>query len=320
MNELLELAGTARERGRAHGESLREEIDDRISRALGNVSEDDIAPWWRATQAAMPTIAGELIGIAEGANTQLAAIIQINVFEAVDFAKQAHVDFCESSLLNCDGSLDPVILSGWLIVREPSPSASKPSTGKKEAHMDTVSFTALKDGTAEEHQLIMSCEEECAKSLPDRILEVLAGLANSFGGFRVTRLEHSLQAATRAHRDGRDEEYVVAALIHDIGDGLAPHTHGEMTAAIMSPYFSPRLCWIVNHHPAFQQFYYGHHTGHDRFARDTWKDHEWFADCVEFCELYDQNCFDPDYQSLPVEFFEPMVRRVFNEPRYLADR
>ena len=110
---------------------------------------------------------------------------------------------------------------------------------------------------------------------------------------------------------------MIAALLHDIGDELAPHTHGEMTAAVLRPYIAPEICWVVKHHGLFQMYYYAHLTGGDRNARDRYRDHPWFDACAEFCERYDQNCFDPDFDTLPVETFEPMVRRVFAEPRYL---
>jgi predicted HD phosphohydrolase len=185
--------------------------------------------------------------------------------------------------------------------------------------MKTVSFTAMADGTKEDYDVLWEAGEDYSVALPDRILDAVRALEHSFSGYQVSRLEHSLQSATRAHRDGQDEDYVVAALVHDIGDELAPYSHGEMTAAIMRPYLSEELCWIVQHHPVFQEYYYAHHRGGDRNARDRYRDHPWYDACAKFCEVYDQNCFDPDYDSLPLEFFEPMVRRVFSEPRYLAN-
>lgn len=183
--------------------------------------------------------------------------------------------------------------------------------------MQTVSFTRMADGTKEDYDLLARYEDEYLQTLPDRLLEALDKLRDSFSGYQVTRYEHSLQSATRALRDGRDEEYVVAALLHDIGDELAPFTHGEMVAAVLRPYVRPEVCWIVKHHGAFQLVYRGHHTGEDADARERWRGHPWFDACAEFCERYDQNCFDPGYDSLPVEHFEPMVRRVFAEPRHL---
>ncbi|TFG70430.1 MAG: HD domain-containing protein, partial [Solirubrobacterales bacterium] len=129
---------------------------------------------------------------------------------------------------------------------------------------------------------------------------------------------HSLQSASRAQRDGRSEEYVAAALLHDIGDELAPYTHGEMVAAILKPYIEPRICWIVEHHGVFQMVHYARQTGEDPDARERYRGHEWFEDCAEFCEIYDQNCFDPAYESLPIEFFESIIGRVFAGPRYLG--
>lgn len=177
----------------------------------------------------------------------------------------------------------------------------------------TVSFTEMKHGSKEDYLLLEKLEHQYTSELPDRILQSVRDLKQSLSGYQVTRYEHSLQSATRAYRDGRDEAYVVAALIHDIGDVLAPFTHGEMVGALMKPFFSERLCWIVKHHGVFQMIYYAHHYGEDPNARDLYKDHEWFDDCAEFCELYDQNCFDPNYESLPLEFFEPMVRRQFGK-------
>jgi predicted HD phosphohydrolase len=185
--------------------------------------------------------------------------------------------------------------------------------------VETVEFTRMADGTAEDYALLARYEEPFMAALPDRLLGALDGLKASLAGYKVSRYEHSLQSASRAHRDGRGEEYVVAALLHDIGDELAPYTHGEMVGAVLRPYIAPEICWIVKHHGLFQMYYYAHHSGGDRNARDRYRDHPWFDACAEFCERYDQNCFDPAYESLPVATFEPMVRRVFAEPRYLDD-
>lgn len=184
--------------------------------------------------------------------------------------------------------------------------------------MDTVSFTQMADGTKEEYELLSKQGKPFMAQLPDRILAALTDLDRDSSGYRVTRFGHSLQTATRAHRDGRDEEYVVMAALHDIGDTLAPHTHSEMVAAVLQPFVRPELCWIAKHHGVFQYYFYGHHLGLDRNARDAYRDHEWFDACAEFCDKYDQRSFDPEYDTLPLDFFEPMIRRVFAEPRYLA--
>ena len=166
-------------------------------------------------------------------------------------------------------------------------------------------------GTREDYELLERLEADFAAGAADRVLEQLRGLAGSLAGYQVDRLEHSLQCATRAHRDGADEEMVVAALLHDIGDLLSPHNHSEMAAAVLRPYVSERVYWIVRQHGLFQSYYYAHHTGGDRNARDRYLDHPWYQDAVDFCHRWDQPSFDPAYESRPLEFFEPLVRRIF---------
>lgn len=185
--------------------------------------------------------------------------------------------------------------------------------------MQQVSYRRMADMTAEDMALLEVHAAESLKTLPDRLLEAVAKLADFQGPVQVSRLEHSLQSATRAYRDGKDDEYVAAALLHDIGDELAPYTHGGMVAAILRPFLNERVCWIVEKHGLFQAYYYAHLVGGDRNARDKYRDHPYYDDCAEFCEKYDQNCFDPAYDSLPLEFFEPIVRRLFSRPLAVAD-
>ena len=181
--------------------------------------------------------------------------------------------------------------------------------------METVNFTNMADGTAEEYAYLAEQEKEYVSDLPDRLLTALENLKDSISGYKVSRFEHSLQSATHAFNAGESEEMVVAALLHDIGDDLAPVSHSEMAAAILRPYVSDKTYWIVKHHGLFQTYYYNHHFGRDKNARDLFKDHEWYDDCANFCEHYDQNCFDPEFESKPLEFFRPMVERVFAEPK-----
>lgn len=185
--------------------------------------------------------------------------------------------------------------------------------------MEHVSFINMADGTREEYEFLERHEQSYIAGLPDRILAALRRLGESIGGYRVTRLGHSLQSATRAHRAGESEEMVIAALLHDIGDDLAPHAHSELAAAVLRPYVTDKTYWIVKHHGLFQMYYYAHHLGGDRDARDRFRDHPWYDDTVAFCENYDQNCFDPDYENLSLEFFEPMLRRVLSEVRFDDD-
>lgn len=189
-----------------------------------------------------------------------------------------------------------------------------------QAAVPTVSFTSMASGTREDYELLESLEAQFASSTANRVLEQLRGLAGSLAGYKVDRLEHSLQSATRAYRDGADEEMVVAALLHDIGDLLAPHNHSELAAAVLRPYVTERTYWVVRQHGLFQSYYYAHHMGGDRNARDRYIDHPWYQDAVDFCHRWDQSSFDPEYDSIPLEFFEPMVRRVFAREPFNAGR
>ena len=183
--------------------------------------------------------------------------------------------------------------------------------------MEKVKFTQMKDGTKEDYDLLSKYEEKFSKDLPDRILVALRNLDSSVDGYQVTRLEHSLQSATRAEKDGADEEMVVATLIHDIGDNLAPHNHSQLVASVLRPYVSEKIYWIILHHGIFQEYYYAHHIGRDRNARDKFKDHPYYQDAVDFCEKWDQKSFDPNYESYSLEYFEPKVRKLFSkEPNF----
>jgi len=181
--------------------------------------------------------------------------------------------------------------------------------------MQTVSFTRMEDGTREEYEFLDRMEEEFKKGLVDRIMSSMRQLEHSISGYKISRLEHCLQGATRAHRAGESDEMIAAILLHDIGDELAIYSHSEMADAILRPFVSEKLYWIVKHHGVFQMYYYAHHSGGNRNTREIFKDNPWYQDAIDFCHNYDQNCFDPDYDSEPLEFFEPMLRRVFAEPR-----
>ena len=183
--------------------------------------------------------------------------------------------------------------------------------------MSKVQFTEMKHGSKEDYELLSKFEKEYAEKLPDRILEALLNLGDSMDGYQVSRLEHSLQSATRAERDGADEEMIVATLVHDIGDSLAPFNHSQLVASVLRPYVSEKVYWIMLHHGMFQEYYYAHHIGRDRNVRDQFKDHKYYQATVDFCEKWDQKSFDPEYDSFPLEHFEPMVRNLFSKhPKY----
>ena len=175
-------------------------------------------------------------------------------------------------------------------------------------------FREMKEGTKEDWAIIGGEYMAFAQGLPDRVLAHLKLLDGDFGGFPVCRLEHSLQTATRAYRDGRGEDYVVMALLHDIGDTLGTFNHPEVAASIIKPFVSEELHWICQNHGHFQGYYYFHYLGMDRESREQFRGSPYFDACAEFCEKYDQAAFDPDYESETLEFFEPMVRRVMARP------
>lgn len=178
--------------------------------------------------------------------------------------------------------------------------------------MKSVSFRQMKDGTSEEYHFLESLEAEFNKGLPDRILKALEGLKGSLSGYLVDRLSHSLQTAARAEADGADEDMIVGALVHDLGDELAPYNHSQYAASIIRPYVRSEVTWVLHHHGLFQNFYYIHHFGGDPNERDRYRDHPAYQLCVEFCEKWDQASFDPEYPTPPLEYFAPMIRRVFS--------
>jgi predicted HD phosphohydrolase len=184
-----------------------------------------------------------------------------------------------------------------------------------EITIERAQFSAMTEGTAQDWQRIGAQFFPFAQELPERILKHLKLLDGDFGGFPIDRLQHSLQTATRAQRDGRDEEFVVCALLHDIGDTLGTYNHADIAAAILKPFVSEQNHWMLEHHGVFQGYYFFHYLGLDRNQRDAFRDHPWYAYTEDFCATYDQNSFDPAYDTLPLEAFELLVRRVLAAPR-----
>ena len=179
----------------------------------------------------------------------------------------------------------------------------------------TVSFTNFGNATAEDIEIMTRSTAPFAAALPDRVMAHLKLLQGDYGGLPVDRYTHCLQTATLAHRAGKDEEYVVCALLHDIGDLLGSYNHADLAATILQPFVSEANHWMVEKHAMFQGFYFFQHMGLDRHLRDQYKDHPCYRQTVEFCALYDAPAFDPEGETLPLEFFEPMVRRVFAKPK-----
>jgi predicted HD phosphohydrolase len=185
--------------------------------------------------------------------------------------------------------------------------------------MKQVEFIRMKDGTYDEYHFLEHLEVEFNKGLPERILNALKGLSGTLSGYKVNRLEHSLQTAARAESDGADEEMIVGALIHDLGDDLAPYNHSQYAASIIRPYVRGEVTWVLHHHGLFQNFYYAHHFGGDRNERDRYKDHPCYQSCVDFCERWDQESFDPKYPTPSLEHFAPMVTRIFSRKPFLPE-
>lgn len=183
----------------------------------------------------------------------------------------------------------------------------------------TVSFTEMQYGTAADYALLDGYERRHAADLGDRLLQTLSRLGDGLAGYRISRLEHSLQSATRARLDGADVDWIVAALLHDIGDELAPHNHSEYAASILRPYVRQEVTWVIEQHGLFQSYYYAHHLGGDRHRRDEFADHRWYGLCADFCARWDQNSFDPDFPIHPIESFADEVREVFARPAWNAD-
>lgn len=182
--------------------------------------------------------------------------------------------------------------------------------------IDRVSFTQMKDGTKEDYDFLTEHEIAYTKGTANRLLKALVSLDESLSGYQITRLGHSLQSATRAERDGADTDWIVSALLHDIGDIFAPYNHDEYAATILRPFVREQCTWVVEKHGDFQMIYYGHHVGADPHKRDAYKGSPYFEDCATFCERWDQSSFDPAYDTLPIEHFAERVRAVFDRKPY----
>jgi len=182
--------------------------------------------------------------------------------------------------------------------------------------MKKVKFTQMKDGTKDDYLLLEKHEKKFIEETPSRILKYMSSLTSTLEGYQVSRLEHSLQTATRALQDKAEDEMIVAALLHDIGDELAFHNHSEFAAAVLKPYVSEKAHWIVEKHGIFQLYYYAHHLGYNKNERESYKGHKYYKDTVDFCENWDQKSFDPNFKSLTLKDFEPYVKKIFNRTPY----
>ncbi len=182
--------------------------------------------------------------------------------------------------------------------------------------MERVKFKQMKDGTKEDYLLLEKHEKKYIEGTADRLMKFMGSLNTTLEGYQITRLEHSLQTATRALNDKADDEMIVAALLHDIGDELAPLNHSEYAAAVLKPYVSEKTHWIVEKHGEFQMYYFAHHLGGNRNQREKYKGHKYYEDTINFCENWDQKSFDPNFKYLPLESFKPLVNKIFSRKPY----
>lgn len=183
----------------------------------------------------------------------------------------------------------------------------------------TVTWTEMADGTREDYEYLDGLyRRHAADSIVEAVLGAVRMLEGPMLGYQVDRARHSRQSATRALRNGEPVDMVVAALVHDIGDVLAPENHSALAGAVIAPYVDDETTWVIRHHGVFQGYYYFHHLGHDRDARERFRESPYYDRCVDFCASYDQNCFDPAYPDLPLEEFRPLVAEVFSRPSRLA--
>ena len=182
--------------------------------------------------------------------------------------------------------------------------------------MKEVKFIQMKDGDKEDYDFLINHEVEHTKGTADRLLKALVELDEGLSGYKITRLGHSLQSATRAWRDGADIDWIVSTLLHDIGDIYAPYNHDEYAASILRPFVREQCTWVIEKHGIFQILYYGKHVGSNPHKRERYKEHFYFQDCSDFCELWDQKSFDPNYDTKSISFFAPMVKEVFARKPY----
>ena len=168
----------------------------------------------------------------------------------------------------------------------------------------------MKAGTVEDFEIIAANDKQTAKELPDRLIAHLQEMAKDDGAYKISRLDHVLQCATRAHHDNADDDWIIAALLHDLGDVLAPFTHGQVAGEILKPFVREEVAWVVSHHGIFQMYYNTSLTKVQRYSRDQFKEHPYYQLAIDFCENWDQCSFDPGYDTENLEFFVPIIKRV----------
>ena len=177
-----------------------------------------------------------------------------------------------------------------------------------------TSFRRMDQGTQKDWDVIMAESEIVMAQMPERVLALLESLRTITSGFAVDQLVHVTQTATRAQRAGADDELVVASLCHDIGKAISVLNHPAVAADIIGPYVRPEVEWMIRYHQDFQGKHYYGFIGMDPDSRERHRGHPNFELTAVFADEWDQASFDPDYDTLPLAHFEPLVRSVFARP------
>lgn len=199
--------------------------------------------------------------------------------------------------------------------------ASVPETTSNDEAFDNMHqaikmhFKRMDEGTVQDFALLAQVHTNSLLALPDLLINMLQTL-KSDAIYPIDRLSHSLQSATRALKDNKDEEYIVCCLLHDFGESLGPFNHGEIAGAILHPFITEGNQWMLAHHGIFQTYYFGDKLGIDPNRRDQFKSSPYYDQTVEFCAKYDEVAFDPDYRSEPMSTFEPMVRKLLGSKKW----
>jgi predicted HD phosphohydrolase len=217
---------------------------------------------------------------------------------------------------------DPAPPRGYRGAMSTTAESSAIDTSDETITRPRATFSAMAEGTQEDWNRIVTATLEFYPGLADRVIAHLRLLGGDFGGFQVDRLTHSLQTATRAYRADRDDEYVACALLHDIGDTLGSFNHADIAAAIVKPFVSEEYHWMVDKHAIFQGYYFFHYLGLDRNLRDQFAGHPCYDLTDEFTAEFDQPAFDPNYPTMALEEFEPLLQSFFANPKrslYLPD-
>jgi predicted HD phosphohydrolase len=178
-----------------------------------------------------------------------------------------------------------------------------------------MAFTKMDYGTAEDWAALERASAAWQARMPERIKALLGQLAEQRDARAISQLDHSLQTATRAVRNGATEELVVAALCHDIGTAISHENHGAIAAEILKPFVSDDVYEIVRTHQDFQRAHYHKKFGRNRHARERYSKERWFQAAERFSDEWDQASFDPAYTTLPLDYFSPLIDRVFEKSR-----